>query len=299
MRGLACQAWSRVPAMLPLRRQGDAPRVRALRGFERSSWSFVVDIGSDVGPRQQSTKGVFATKREAVAAMKSCSSRRFPARTSLRRSSRWSSNLEQWLPNPGARLRPGAYDACALHVRAYIAPRIGDVPLQALTPTKVKALCADLRKAGRRRGGGALPAKTVHNVHRTLSRALGDAVADRLLLANPAERAHRPPESPEMPTWSAEQLRAFLDYVADDHHAALWRVAATTGLRRGDLAGLRWRDVDLDAGRVTVSSSAPRAPVRSQPDRRRRGGAAGWSPSTPARWRRSASTARPSWRSGS
>lgn len=55
-----------------------------------------------------------------------------------------------------------------------------------------------------------------------------------------------------MPTWSAEQLRAFLDYVAEDHLAALWRLAATTGLRRGELAGLRWRDADFDAGRVSV-----------------------------------------------
>lgn len=55
-----------------------------------------------------------------------------------------------------------------------------------------------------------------------------------------------------MPTWSVEQLRAFLGHVADDHHAGLWRLAATTGLRRGELAGLRWRDVDLDAGPITV-----------------------------------------------
>jgi cardiolipin synthase (CMP-forming) len=55
-----------------------------------------------------------------------------------------------------------------------------------------------------------------------------------------------------MPTWSAEELHAFLEHVADDPYAALWRLAATTGMRRGELVALRWRDVDFDAARVTV-----------------------------------------------
>ena len=151
-----------------------------------------------------------------------------------------------------ARLRPSAYDACGLHVQTYIAPRIGEVALQALTPRRVEALYAELRESGRTRGGGGLAPQTVHNVHRTLSRALSDAVGDRLLESNPALGAHRQPASPEMPTWSAEQLRVFLDHVADDHQAALWRLAATTGIRRGELAGLRWSVVDLHMGRITV-----------------------------------------------
>jgi integrase len=55
-----------------------------------------------------------------------------------------------------------------------------------------------------------------------------------------------------MPTSSAQQLRVFLDHVADDDQEALWRLAATTGMRRGELAGLQWSDVDLQAGRVTI-----------------------------------------------
>ncbi len=56
-----------------------------------------------------------------------------------------------------------------------------------------------------------------------------------------------------MPTWTAEQLRTFLAFVTDDRLASRWRLAATTGIRRGELAGPRWRDIDLDRGRVTVA----------------------------------------------
>lgn len=59
----------------------------------------------------------------------------------------------EYLATARLRLRPGAYDAGDLHVRAYITPRIGDVPLQALNATRIKSLYAELRQSGRARGG--------------------------------------------------------------------------------------------------------------------------------------------------
>jgi integrase len=56
----------------------------------------------------------------------------------------------------------------------------------------------------------------------------------------------------ERGAWTADVLRRFLDHVRDDRLFSAWRLAASTGLRRGELLGLRWQDVDLDAGRVSV-----------------------------------------------
>jgi integrase len=154
-------------------------------GSERSSWTFVVDIGAETGRRVQRSRGGFATKRAAVAAMyalqRSVAEGTYVAPSALT----VGEYLKQWLDGARLRLRPGAYDACEVHVRVYIAPRIGQVPLQRLTTSTIKALYAELRKSGRARGGGPLSAKTVHNVHRTLSRALNDAVTDRLLAGEP------------------------------------------------------------------------------------------------------------------
>lgn len=55
-----------------------------------------------------------------------------------------------------------------------------------------------------------------------------------------------------MSTWTAEQLRAFVDHVGDDQLAAAWVLFATTGMRRGELLGLRWSDVDFDRSRLSV-----------------------------------------------
>jgi len=161
--------------------------------------------------------------------------------------------LEEWLLSAKTRLRPGAYDACELHVRRYIAPRIGDLPLQGLTRNRVQRLYAELGESGRVRGHDPrLSEKTVHNIHSTLCRALADAVRNHLITHNPAEAAHRQPDSPEQLTWTGQQVRAFLDVVATDRLYALWRLAVITGLRRGELVGLRWRDVDFAAGRIAV-----------------------------------------------
>jgi integrase len=94
----------------------------------------------------------------------------------------------------------------------------------------------------------------------TLSGAFADAIEDRKLTANPAairkRRRRRSSAGPgtrgRVKAWSARELRTFLEHVADDRLFALWRLAATTGMRRGELLGLTWRYLDLDGASVRV-----------------------------------------------
>jgi integrase len=107
----------------------------------------------------------------------------------------------------------------------------------------------------RRRGGVAAPlsATSVHNLHRVVHRALADACRWDLLTRNVADFADPPKTStPEARASGAEQLGAFLVPVESDRLAALWRLAAMTGMRRGEFVGLRWAAVDLEAGCVDV-----------------------------------------------
>jgi integrase len=140
----------------------------------------------------------------------------------------------------------------------------------------IRSTYADLRQSGRVRGGGGLSAKTVHNIHRTLSRALDDAVEDRMIARNPAKGAHSAPESPVQGTWDAAQLRRFLDHVQDDRLFALWRLAVTTGMRRGELVGLRWSDVNFARRHLTVTQQRAKGhgtvhagPTKTRKSRRR------------------------------
>lgn len=97
------------------------------------------------------------------------------------------------------------------------------------------------------------------HIHATLHRALRDAVRWGRLTRNPAEYAVPPRasalRSSELKTWSAEQLADFLEHVRPDRLYAAWVLAATTGLRRGELLGLHWSDIDLDEARLSVRRS--------------------------------------------
>ncbi len=103
------------------------------------------------------------------------------------------------------------------------------------------------------RDGGALSATTVGQVNRTLRRAFNDAVRWGLVNANPVSAAKVPrSEGRTLTVWTPEQSVAFLESVRGDRLFTLWLVALHTGMRRGELAGLRWRDVDLVSGKVSI-----------------------------------------------
>jgi integrase len=136
----------------------------------------------------------------------------------------------------------------------HIVPRVGGVPLLSLNASHINALYADLLLEGRRNANGGLSPSTVRRIHSTLHKALGDAVRWGRIVRNLADLADPPKEAtPEMSVWSPDQLRTFLDSVRTDRLYAAWLLAATTGMRRGELLGLRWSDVDLDASIVSIN----------------------------------------------
>src|SRR5205823_12606241 len=111
---------------------------------------------------------------------------------------------------------------------------------------RVSAFSASLRERPLRRGPATLSDKTVKNTHAVLRRALRDALRWGYVARNVVEVVDPPKaKRAEMQVWTPEQLRAFLVALRDDRLFAMWMLAATTGLRRGELAGLRWIDVDL------------------------------------------------------
>jgi integrase len=124
-------------------------------------------------------------------------------------------------------------------------PDIGDIPLQRLSGRDLDRLYKALRESGGR-GGRPLRGKSVRNAHTTLKKALSDAVRRGHLAVNPVDAVDPPArgDSVERTGWSATEVRAFLDVAASDRLSATWRLALATGLRRGELLGLTWDDVD-------------------------------------------------------
>jgi integrase len=153
---------------------------------------------------------------------------------------------QQWLPAVQSRVRPGTWEEYRRKAETHLIPAIGQIPLQQLTTAMLNTLYQQLLD----RGTGA---RTVQYVHATIRKALNDAVRWGLLVRNPALYAAAPtPRRTELLTWTAEELRHFLESVHGDRLYAAWRLAALTGMRRGEVLGLRWADLDLDAGWLSV-----------------------------------------------
>jgi integrase len=154
-----------------------------------------------------------------------------------------------------------------------IIPRLGNIPVRKLTAVHIEGFEAELQREGwvkkrrppkkeddpqsEKRG---LSAQTVQHVHRTLSQALAHAVRLGVLIKNPAAQV-KPPRPPqrEIKILSKDEISAVLEAAKAKPPLYLpTLVAVTTGLRRGELLGLRWSDVDLKAGTLTVNQSLER-----------------------------------------
>src|SRR5450759_9060 len=163
---------------------------------------------------------------------------------------------KEWLPAVKATVRPSTYNSYVQHVECHIAPHIGTVKLQKLSGSQVNALYAKLAEAGRKDGKSGLSAMTIHHVHACLHKACKDAVRWGHISRNPLDAADPPRKqgdgTKEMQTWTKEQLKAFLEAMKDERLSPLWHTIAMTGMRRGEAIGLRWSDVDLEGGRLSV-----------------------------------------------
>lgn len=131
--------------------------------------------------------------------------------------------------------------------------------LQDLKAVHLNKLYAHLLADGRVDGQGGLSATTVRRVHAILRKALNDAMRWGLLQRNVTGSADPPParvvkaaRKASMRIWTWEQLRTFLEATRDHPLHPLWMLAAMTGMRRSELVGVRWPNLDLDVGFVEV-----------------------------------------------
>ncbi|HWJ64692.1 MAG TPA: site-specific integrase [Acidimicrobiales bacterium] len=169
---------------------------------------------------------------------------------------------DRWLPIQEARLRKSTHVAYRRNVELHVIPALGKRPLDQLSPEDIDMFYAALLKDGRKKRPGekgqpkGLSPKSVHNIHVMLNKALGDAARKGTVVRNVVALADAPSlqarKRRETKAWDIHQLVQFLDAIAPHRMAPAFFVAAHTGMRRGEVLGLRWRDLDLGSGRLSV-----------------------------------------------
>ena len=231
----------------------------SIRRLGTSKWSVNVYCGVGASGKVRRVVKRFFSLREA---------RAFAAQATLQQRSgvglpdehvRLGEYLQTWLdhrkPIPGSpeasRLAMTTWIRYESLIKLHVIPALGHLRLSRLTPSALEAHYRALRETK------TLSGATCLFVHRVLGKALQDAVRKGLLSRNPGDRAYldAPRKGSYSPTvLDAEQLKLFLACARrTSPNFGLWALACTSGLRQGELLGLRWADVDLMLGEVHVT----------------------------------------------
>ena len=227
-----------------------------VRKRSKGSWEIYLDIGSDpmTGKRLRHYETIKGSKKFAKQRLAELEvsiekgSYVKPRRITL---AEWLSN---WL-NDYVSTNCGIRTAQSYHseVRCHLIPALGAIPLTYLQPQQLQHYYAHALSQGRIDGKGGLSARTVQYHHRILSEALNHAVKIGLLVRNVAEVADPPhPERRSMATLALEDIPKFLKAAQETPYYVLFYTALYTGMRLGEILGLRWCDVDLDMAFLSV-----------------------------------------------
>ena len=157
--------------------------------------------------------------------------------------------MDRWLESIKDRVSPGTFKPYEAIVRLHVKPTLGKTKLEKLNTMQLERLYRQKLDAG-------LSERRVRYIHVTIRKALKDAVRVQLLSRNVADAAIPPRVAKtEIKPLTQEQLRTLLNAAKGDKLECLYVLAATTGMRQGELIGLQWKDVDLDSRTLRVNRS--------------------------------------------
>jgi integrase len=241
------------------RRQRGNPKV-----FKRADGRYAVwlELGYVDGKRQK--RALYGkTKAEALDKYRDAVAAKRDGLPQIDRRSTVAVLFQRWLgevvkPNRA----PRTYDGYLQYAERHILPDLGRIRLMDLTPATVQEWV-------NRKASSGLAPRTVTQLRAILRAALNRAIKWRLLVYNPAAQVDLPRaqvardgEESAASYLTPDQYRTFVRSLASDRLEALYVLAATTGMRQGEVLGLRWQDIDLEAGEVRVRQTLVR--VREQ-----------------------------------
>jgi integrase len=239
-----------------------------LRERSPGHWAIILDARDETGGRKRRWHSFRGSKREA---QKECArlitemergTAVEPSRQTV------AAFLERWIEHMQGQVSPRSHERYSELCRKNLAPLLGAFTLTKLRPEQISSAYAKALTSGRRDGKGGLSARTVTHMHRVLREALQQAVRWQVLARNPAD-AVKPPkvERGQMSTYDVGQTVELLDKLRGNRMFVPTILAGLCGLRRGEIAALRWRHVDFDAGHISIEQSAEqtRAGVRYKP----------------------------------
>jgi len=229
----------------------------SIRERSPGHWAIIIDIRDQLGRRRRKWHAFQGTKRQAqiecarlIAALQGGTYLQ-PSRTTL------GEFLDHWLEHIRPQVAPRTHERYGEIVRAYLVPALGGILLTKLQAMAISGAYAAALTNGRRSGVGGLSPRTVLHIHRVLKQALKQAVRWQMLSRSPADHVDPPRvERSEMKVWDVATLSMALERARPLQIFMPALLAGLCGLRRGEIAALRWRHIDLARAHLAVVESA-------------------------------------------
>lgn len=224
----------------------------------KTSWRIKFDVGYDpvTGHRKAHIETVRGTRADAVTVLAKRITEHAEGQLVERTALPLASYARHWLEVIAPTKTSGkTRERYAELIEKHILPNIGNIEIQKLDGTRIDAFYAKLGKSGRLDGKGGLSAQTVRHIHRLLSQILSSAVKAGKLRQSPMVAVQTTPKvrKPDIQVLSEDELAALLQHLKGHTLYMPVLLAASTGMRRGEVLGLRWCDVVLDKSTLQIS----------------------------------------------
>ncbi|MGV3136587.1 tyrosine-type recombinase/integrase [Brevibacillus agri] len=218
-----------------------------------SKWCFVLDLGKDetTGKRQQKWFSGFTTKKEAEKAMAEKITEVNQGTFIEPSKEMFSSFLTSWLENKKMSVRSSTFRNYEWLVNKHILPHLGKYELSKLNPMHIEAFYRKLKK-----DESALSDEVISKIHTIINAVLTRAHERGFVAKNVAKLVDKPRFSKKkMEVWNEKEVLQFLDVAREDRLYIAFFLAITTGMRRGEILGLRWKDIDFENGEISIQQT--------------------------------------------
>ena len=226
-----------------------------LKKRSKDSWTIVVDLGLKAnGERNQKWKSSKGSKKEAEALLARMLTELEDGVFIDAKKTSVSEYLDKWIASIKGSVSATTYERYKQLCDKHLKPTIGNIALNKLQAIKISEMYSNAIVSGRVDKKGGLSKQTVLHMHRVLKRALSQAVKWGLISKNPCDAVDNipKPDKKERLTFTTEETLELLNQL-DGHVLYLPVViAVTTGMRRGEILGLRWKDIDLEQKRIQI-----------------------------------------------
>ena len=226
-----------------------------LKKRAKDSWTIVVDLGLKTnGKRNQKWKTVKGTKKEAEAQLARMLIELDDGVYIDTKKISVSDYLDKWVASIKGSVSSTTYERYKQLCDKHLKPTIGRIALNKLQAIRISELYSVAQESGRVDKKGGLSKQTVLHMHRVLKRALSQAVKWGLITRNPCDAVDNipKPNKKERLTFTTEETLHLLEQLNGKRLYLPVLLAVTTGMRRGEIMGLRWKDIDLDNNRLYI-----------------------------------------------